>query len=365
MPHPPPRQPEASVVILALTGTLALSPGFASDLPGPGGRPVPVVAVANQQPVPAPPLEVEPAEIDLGSLQQGDTTRFSFTLHNRGDQPLRPRLNPDCSCVQVKHAPEELAAGERATVELEMATGRLAPAPQHGKILLVSAEGYPAPLPPVKITFALEPVFETGPLPLLISALPGQQPRRVLTLRPARTPAPEVLAASAHHGKISVALLPGDPPRLEIEAPVQDTVTTFPECIDLRLRTPAGEERTIEIPLQVEFRDRITHSPGLLTFRRAQTEPLGRTPPEPVRQTLTVWTEEDGHHFRITSVELEEVPDGLVATEVRTLEEGRRYEVEVTLTRNHVERSLRGRLVVTTDDPLSPPRRILLVGQFP
>ncbi|MDH3786466.1 MAG: DUF1573 domain-containing protein, partial [Acidobacteriota bacterium] len=77
-----------------------------------------------------PLLEFEAREIDLGEITRGESRDGTFTLHNRGDQPLLiHRVKPACGCTLADYD-ASIAPGEsgeiRVTVHTETLQGPIA-----------------------------------------------------------------------------------------------------------------------------------------------------------------------------------------------------------------------------------------------
>ncbi len=76
-------------------------------------------------------MEVNTRNIDLGSVMQGDTTDFQFTVKNSGDAPLQVYIRPDCGCIvadkDVKVKPGETVV-VNGSIETMEYTGNIAKA---------------------------------------------------------------------------------------------------------------------------------------------------------------------------------------------------------------------------------------------
>ncbi len=77
--------------------------------------------------LPGPSLRVEQVLQDWGEVEAGQAVRCTFRLHNDGDAPvLLARSRRQRSDLQVRFQPE-IPPGGTGLVEVELATGRLAP----------------------------------------------------------------------------------------------------------------------------------------------------------------------------------------------------------------------------------------------
>lgn len=318
-----------------------------------------------------PPLVAHPSRIECSPALHGTILRTRFELENPGANPVTvTTMTPDCSCVRVLADQLTIPARSRAPVEVEIDTARLTPGARTQKHIAVRAGGSPQASAVVEIVFDLAPVLDIGPVPLSVSVLPGPAPvLQLMDLQAIVENALPLQAVRTQHGRLQVELAPPSEDRtrqqLRVTIPPHREVATFPEVLVLELAPRDGRPWRLEFPIQVIYRDRIGHEPMALRYRRPGTDGLVHNPPVPVTQVIQVRQLEPGPPFRVTEVTLENAPPGVFETALRTLEEGRSYEIDVTIIRAHRAHRWAGRLLIRTDDPLNPLRSVPVTAEFP
>jgi hypothetical protein len=69
-------------------------------------------------------------------------------------------------------------------------------------------------------------------------------------------------------------------------------------------------------------------------------------------------------HFQVLSIEVLDAPAGIFGTELRTMKEGERYQIDVRVLEYGTDPTVRGRLRIVTDDPRAPDKEVRLFAQF-
>lgn len=310
-------------------------------------------------------LVIREAQAKLGELLQGSKARAVFALENTGTAPLQiEKVIPGCGCLRVLRHPKTIAPGAKEKVEVEIDTSHLTPGPQ-AKSVEIRSNDYRKPNQLITVMTQVMPLFRFAKLPLQLTALPGQAIEERIRLVSAIEEPFEVIEVNSHHGKVTVELQHGDTgPALRVRATAHPTVATFADGLEVTVKMASGETRMAEIPVFVEFRDRVQVDPRLLSFRRSDTAQLRKTGSSVVK-TVRVVTEETDFRFQLQNASIQKAPPGAFRVSWKALEEGRSYEVRIELLKYLKVRTIRCPLVLETDDPTTPVRKIWVSAHFP
>jgi hypothetical protein len=116
---------------------------------------VATAAGADEKPVPAPRIQVEPESFDFGSVQQGKTLRRDFTIRNFGDAELVIEgVSTTCGCTAALAAQSRVEPGGRTVLRVTFETRTYS-----GKVernVMVRSNDPKAPLVQVRVGATVE-----------------------------------------------------------------------------------------------------------------------------------------------------------------------------------------------------------------
>ncbi|MDE0959492.1 MAG: hypothetical protein OSB09_01795, partial [Planctomycetota bacterium] len=166
-----------------------------------------------------------------------------------------------------------------------------------------------------------------------------------------------------------VELVEGEKYQIHLTAPpalvagmTRDIVTVEVVCSD-------GEIRTTTVPLTLDHQSPITIVPrGNIVFQRKDTDrlsaPVYDSRAAVVKKDIQVFATAPGTRFNITSISIEDVPEGVFGVTQRVIRESERYVISVEVLQSRPERSIRGTLRIQTDLEGMPEVTARLYAQF-
>jgi len=308
---------------------------LAGPAPGAGG-----VRVAG------PVVQLDPETIDFGTLAQGEQPQHDVQLHNRGSAPLLiGEVTSNCGCTVAQLPDSVLAPG--ATTQMRVTLQTLSFSGDVVKQITLHTNDPGAPQATITLKAHVRPRLDVRPTQVDFGSVPvGESPVRTVTLKAARR---DSLVVDS-------LLFPADYVRARLEqATIADSVV-IQLHLELRPDAPAGPFREtgriitnqttaprVPIHLRGQVRGFFTVSPPALSYGLVRSD-RGKS------QKAVLTGAGDGHH-RVTGADC---PHPDVACQVVTVEEGRRYEVRVTLQPGIAAGMLQTEVVISTDDPAQP-----------
>jgi hypothetical protein len=316
----------------------------------------PAVSALAQEEISGPRARVPEPLTDVGWVAKGERISHDFLIRNQGDEVLEiTSVRPECSCSVVEFT-EAIAPGETGTVNLLVDTAN-----QEGGIVKGATVYTNDPSNP-RLRLAIKAQVRA-----LISVSPGYA--RFI-----------VVQKEAGEGTITQTIWAEDGNPLEIvdvESPHSFLQVTYREAgpdelredvagkqwkVDIHLsnEAPVGaltgrvevhtthpKQKTLFIPVSGFVRPVFAITPAVADFGAVELA-------EPVTGSLLV------RNFATESIELTGVESGLrgVDAAVAPLEEGRRYEVTLTLTPELPKGPFATQLKIHTSSPKEP---VLLV----
>lgn len=143
----------------------------------------------------------DPTTIDLGTVTQGQLTKFSFQLTNRGDAPLLVDATPDCGCVGVMQVPA-LKAGASTLVQGRVDTRELR-GDFHRRVLL-AVNDPDVPYREIGLNIHVNPLYEfSGPSGDKMNLEDGDEFRVILGIAPGANLKPTDAFVSGIKGAVS------------------------------------------------------------------------------------------------------------------------------------------------------------------
>ena len=333
---------------------LLLSPGPAQE---PGDPP----------PFPLPRAKLAAPEFDWGSVVQGELLHHTFVLRNEGTAPLKVlKVTSNCGCTST-HFSDEIAPGEEGSVTLEIDTSDL-----FGEMIRKNATIFTNDPAAAQLTTwlkgAVVPILVPSSALLKISGLYGEEKAGRFQLLPG-TPRPTVVVEASSRGGhfqvsdfspiagggVEVELVVGAAP---LPAPLRDE-------LQVQVRLGDGEPVTVRFPVVIEHLDRVRFTPaGAIVFYRRQTAHLEKEPPREVAHEVHLRATRADMPISVLDAQVVDAPEGLFATEVRTVVPGQHYIVKIAVLKTMDESQVEGRLVVRFDDPVLPTRERNVLAQF-
>lgn len=204
--------------------------------------------------VPIAPLDVTPAEVDLGTVLLGDSAQFEVKMRNRGRETLEiGAVRPGCSCANVRTDRNRLEPGEEATLTGTFrGTGRVGAFRQAILVVLAAPEGEHFVIPvagtaksrigrsPDALT--LRPDFTAGKPGTGAFVVRNQSSKAINIERPRSLPAGLALILER------TALAPDESGTVSLTA---DPNVVVPSSETLRLGCSHPVEKYVELPVQI------------------------------------------------------------------------------------------------------------------
>jgi len=332
-------------------------------------------------------LTVPEPEVDFGPLIAGEVRTHQFLLRNEGQKTVRVlKVHPECGCtlarLETTEGEEILPQGQSAGrtmslaslppggecyvgIELNTANQRSGPLrklvtvtsddPLHSQIdLHLQAD--------LRVPFSIEPFAVT-----FGTVKQGETPRRTVIVRPADI------------GPVEIEAFSELPPFLEAshrKVAGEDGESHFELELRVRPDAPARGMSTGQVVARVEnavvrefsfkvlatIQPRIRFDTGDLDNREHVDFgflPLG----QPVTRSIEIFNENESVPYPITAIEVDSRPPGIVEAKLLTLEEGRRYRVELAARFDQATtRSVLGSVTIQSSHPDLPMKRILFAG---
>lgn len=322
----------------------------------------PSLAVAE-----GPRLVVPQALHDWGETMEGTTLTHSFRLINRGRAPLKIlRVKTTCGCTTVDHD-REIAPGGEGRVKLALRIARARPKVKLTKQVTVFSNDPTTPQVKLTLTGMVRALIIAEPSPPVLSGLYSKEKEIVIELVAGTDLDVQIEEARAQARRVEVGSIEeiekGRRYRLRVKAPAVTRPQIFGETLRLTLRTPDGKVRQANITLRVDHEDPIAVVPrATLVFSpgskgKPQGEGAG-----PVIRSVRLTPALEGYSFCVRSARLVGLPEGLLETRLTALSDDRGYRVDVIMRKPvAIPRALRGRLIITTDDPALPERMLNVI----
>ncbi len=321
-----------------------------------------------------PVLHLADSEFNWGKAFRGEQLEHEFIVENKGNATLViESLKPNCGCMSVQNEADykrKLEPGEKTKIVLHIDTRILEPGFVKNKFteVITNATADENQLTIVGEIEELLKITPSHPTVDVIRGGPPGAPPVIFGMEATGGRKVKIQGLSAQKGILSVTLR-------ELQKETKFEVSLRPTLKDLKtvfqsedLETNLDVDgRSIPFRLQVavQVKDRIEVEPSLsVYFFRFETAAAGQAGAAKAMHTLEL-TSLGGpsHKFKVTGVV---VKDKVFAATVDTLEEGKRYRLNVTLERSpkEGERFLKDTIELTTDDPEVPTIKIPASAQF-
>lgn len=312
-----------------------------------------------------PILYIDQPRYDFGDVYKGEVINHRYELENRGGSPLViQEVKASCGCTVVDMMEKVISPGRKGGFELKVETSRL-PVGQQQKYADITCNDPKQSKFRVFIQGKIDSILKVEPEAPKIQTVKGVgQGSTEITLTKNAQAELKVLSARSQSGRLLIDLKekqPGSVWTLLVKTNygLKDVQNFFTEQLQLEVQVGAERKMVQEILLTVQIKDRIEIAPRSLYFKRTDFQPL-RDKGTPVMKTVDIKSILDNHAFQITNLKVED-PDNVFKVTKETVKEGREYRLVVTIDKlppepadqkPQVQKSLKGNITITTDDPM-------------
>jgi hypothetical protein len=307
------------------------------------------VLPAGAQTTGAPKLVVAEQVLDFGTVTQGQTVNAEFKVRNEGDATLEVRaVRPTCGCT-VADFDKEIPAGGTGTIRAKLDTTNF-----NGPIsksLLVITNDPEKPSMNLVLKAEVRPILEVLPRPLVrFNAIQLEQVTdkvtvvsdqpEPFTISKAVSAVPYITASVRKLGEGE--LVAGkQKSQYEVTLTLTDKAPVGPINTEVVLKTDNPKAKEVPIRVFGVVRALLHVTPSQLQFGSVEAAS------SPGRNVLIV-NNREGEAVQITGVEIN---DPAFEAKAMTIEEGRRYQVTVTVKPDATPGTRDAMLTIHTTDP--------------
>ena len=278
------------------------------------------------------PMLVVPTKIvDVGTVAQGVTVDAVFDLVNEGDAKLAIKaVRPTCGCT-VADFDSEIAAGATGQIKAKLDTKDFAG--PVSKSILVMTDDPQNPTVTLVIKADIRPFVEILPRPLIrfnavlhepmnqTFIVVGADPEKTVKIKNVESSVPFITTSVRQLGEDE--LVEGkSKSQYEVTISLTDDAPVGPVNAVLSVNTDLKEAPTVPVKVYGVVRALIHVTPAQVQFGSVESKT------RPGRNLIVVNNRTDGARIEITGAT---VDDPAFAAQVATIEEGRRYQVTVTV----------------------------------
>ncbi|MFN0060222.1 MAG: DUF1573 domain-containing protein [Planctomycetota bacterium] len=330
--------------------------------------PLPTPSTPPKQ-TPQQHLRFTEQEYSWGKVLQGETIKHAFQFFNDSDEVIEIfEIKPSCGCADVQFD-KTIAARASGTITVTIDTGQLLGPSQlkwvTGKTRNPGAPQAPAGEFQIWIKGDVDPIFIVEPNSLYVVVYPGQAALHSVVLTPATSLDFELLSVVAKDARLTVKTteeLPGKRYRLELSAPAFERPDAIKEMLLVELRTSDGKTRKTQLRALVECKARWACEPTYVSYTADETRALNAPGAAPLTKNLEVFANAPDYKFKLLSARVTSAPPDSLATEIVTIEDGRRYQVRVSLQKDVKARTARFQILIETDDTLTPQQAVTVIA---
>lgn len=287
------------------------------------------IAVSSPALAESPPtasLVVEPRACDAGERTEGDSIAYSVTASNAGPHDIRILgVRSECPCVTTTH-PGVIPAGGSARIDFAVdAKDRRGPLSERVRIVTDDPQNAEVD---IELRAQIAPVISVSPTRVSLMGIVGDALQAEVALKANKADSVDAWVEQVSDpDKFSCALTSGGA-RGEWKLLVANHVTgsgTYRGRVLLRTTSP--DKPALVVPVFVRISNEASVAPEALELEirdSPQGKTIGRMQPLPREGELIVRGARGNLH--ITGVEN---PDGVLASSVQTVEEGKLYRITV------------------------------------
>ena len=301
-----------------------------------------------------PKLVVPEMMKDKGTVAQGEILEVSFELINEGDETLEIRaVRPTCGCT-VASFDREIPAGKSGFVKATLDTGDFS-GPISKSILIMTSDPM-EPTVTVVIKATVHPYVEVLPRALIRFNAVQHEPmvEKVTVVAGEKDPNFKVTGVSSSVPYLATVVRPLPKDELiagksaqqyEIELSVKDDAPVGPVNAVLNVETNHPKAKVVPVKVFGVVRALLHVTPSQVQFGSVTAKS------QPGRNLILVNNRSGGAKVSVKSAT---VNDAAFATEVVTIEAGRRYQVTVTVKSDATPGPRDAVLTLKTSDPEFP-----------
>lgn len=303
----------------------------------------------------AGPRMVIPEKIkDTGTIAQGEMVEVNFVVQNEGSEPLQIKaVRPTCGCT-VADYDKEIPAGGEGTVKAKLDTKDFA-GPISKSILIMTND--PAePTVSVVIKANVQPFVEVLPRPLIrfnaVQLEPMTQKVVVVSTDTSRDFKVTKVQSSVPFLSTDVRrlerdeLIPGKPgDQYEVSVSMDEDAPVGPVSGKLTITTDHPKASEVSVKVYGVVRALVHVTPTQLEFGNVEAKA------RPGRNLIVVNNRTDGAKLAVTGAT---VDDPAFETAVSTIEEGKRFQVTVSVNGDASAGPHDAMLTLKTSDPDFP-----------
>ena len=295
---------------------------------------------------------------DTGTVAQGEVVDVIFTIRNEGTEPLQIKaVRPTCGCT-VADYDKEIAAGGKGSVKAKLDTKDFSG--PISKSILIMTNDPTEPTVSVVIKSNVQPFVEVIPRPLVrfnaVQREPMSEKIVVVSTDTSRSfkvtkveSSVPFLAAKVRRleGADMVPAKPGD--QYEVAVSLAEDAPVGPVSGSLTISTDHPKAPEVTVKVYGVVRSLVHVTPTQVEFGTVEAKA------RPGRNLIVVNNRTDGSALKVTDAS---VDDAAFETAVSTIEEGRRYQVSVSVKGDAAAGAHNATLVLTTNDPDFPELKV-------
>ncbi|MBN2053650.1 DUF1573 domain-containing protein [bacterium] len=302
---------------------------------------------------PHPSISFAETLFDLGEVKHGTKPSHRFIFTNKGDRDLViTEIRSNCGCLTSTGIDAPIPPGGEGYIDITFNTERFSG--RTTKNSTVSSNDPGTPRITLSITADIKVSFATNPSSLHLGRFSKQDSitKRVMVI----SDQPETvritgIESSSPNVTAELETLEAPESGMEMGTKLAVMISVKPGMAPGRLQETISIHTNIEdVPVYNllvtgQIRGDVMVKPSLITFKRA-----GEMTPQDYERSVEISTDKDDP-FAITSIELDSEH---FTTELRTIKEGKTYQLVVRLSENAPKSFLRGEIKMQLDDPDEP-----------
>ena len=289
---------------------------------------------------------------DFGTVAQGEKVDTAFEIRNEGTATLEIRsVRPTCGCT-VAEFDSEIAPGETGSIRATLDTNRFN-GPISKSILVLTND--PATTTMTLVMKAnVQPFIEVLPRPLIrLNAIQGEEVSEKIVVVSSRLKGFEVtkVTSSVPYLDTSIRKLAETErvegkteDQFEITVALNDRAPVGPLNASLTIETDNDRAKRIEVKLFGVVRALVHVTPSEVQFGSVEAAV------KPGRNIIVV-NNRASEPMQVTAVDID---NPAFAAQMYSIEDGKRYQVTVTVLPDAAKGVQSGSLSITTDDPERP-----------
>lgn len=304
-------------------------------------------------------VAVEPIK-DLGFVPKGEKAAHEFVLRNDGDAPLQiQEVRAACGCT-VADYDKVIAPGQTGKVKMTVDTATFSGPIAKGVTVFTNDPATPQMELTVRAT--VEPFIKVMPGYARYSTVQGEKEGTIVqTLwTPDKSPM-EIVKVESPYPYLKVSFREAKPeernkaaqdqPQWRVEMTLANDAPVGPLTEPVKIYTNSAKQKLVQIPVSGFVRPVIAVTPPVLDFGPVDLK-------EALRKTFNV------RSFSIDPIKVTGVQGNIQGLDaaVEPLQDGREYQVRLTLKPEIAKGPFNGKLVITTDSPKVPRLEVEVKG---